>query len=126
MTDPNPVMWWMVVLTVLVGVQAVALVVLAVKATVLFRKAESELHAIRLTAQRAEQGVSTAIDRVTATTDHLKSLVAHRLWPVFGTMAAGRAILRTLAARRRSRRPGTDELDMGRFVNEGGPDNDRR
>jgi hypothetical protein len=135
-------------LTILVGVQTLVLVVIAFRALGLMKRAETtldnvdqalkpiaassqgllqDLHALRETAQRAERRVTAAIDRVASTTDHMKHTVVARFWPVFGTVAAGRAVLKTLSARRRrSRGDREDEIADARFVAEGGPINDVR
>jgi len=143
MSDFSALTWWIGILTVLVGIQTVAIAVLAIKGQRLFARAHTtldgvdralepitqgtreliqDLHALRETAQRAERGVSAAIDGVTRTTDHVKHAVVRRFWPVFGTVAAGRAVLRAISARRSaSRKTRDDEIADARFVAEGGP-----
>ena len=143
MGDLGALTWWVGILTVLIGVQTVAIAILAVKGLKLFTRAHTtldgvdralepitqgtreliqDLHALRETAQRAERGVSAAIDRVTATTDHVKHAVVRKFWPVFGTVAAGRAILKAVSARRHTpRKTRDDEIADARFVSEGGP-----
>jgi hypothetical protein len=143
MNDLGALTWLVGILTVLVGVQTVAIAVLAVKGLKLFARAQTtldgvdralepitqgtreliqDLHALRETAQRAERGVSAAIDRVTTTTGHVKHAVARKFWPVFGTVAAGRAILKAVSARRHiPRKTREDEIADARFVAEGGP-----
>ena len=85
MSDISGITWWMAMLTILVGIQTIAMAVIAVKGVALFKRADStldavdraiepitqgtrelmgDLHALRETAQRAERGVSAAIDRV--------------------------------------------------------------
>jgi hypothetical protein len=148
MSDSGAITWWLAILTVLVGVQTIALAFVAIKGVALFKRADStldavdraiepitqgtrellgDLHALRETAQRAERGVSAAIDRVSITTDHVKHAVVRRFWPVFGAVAAGRAIFNTISARRRpSRKVREDRLADARFVAEGGPINELR
>ena len=143
MSDPSAITWWMAILTILVGVQTVALAFVAIKGIALFKRTEStldgvdralepiaagtrdllgDLHALRETAQRAERGVSSAIDRVSTTTDLLKVAALRRFWPVLGTLAAGRAVFKTISARRRtSRRVREDQAADAQFVAEGGP-----
>jgi hypothetical protein len=143
MTDLGAITWWMAILTILIGIQTIAIAFVAIKGMGLFKRAHTtldgvdralepitqgtreliqDLHALRETAQRAERGVSAAIDRVTTTTDHVKHAVVRKFWPVFGTMAAGRAIFKAVSARRRaSRKTRDDEIADARFVAEGGP-----
>jgi hypothetical protein len=143
MSDSSAITWWIGILTILIGVQTIAIAVLAIKGLKLFTRAHTtldgvdralepitqgtreliqDLHALRETAQRAERGVSAAIDGVTRTTDHVKHAVVRRFWPVFGTVAAGRAVFKAIAARRRaSRKTRDDEIADARFVAEGGP-----
>lgn len=151
MGDLTALTWWLAILTLLVAVQTTALAFLAIRSMGLFKRAEStldgvdralepiaagtrdllgDLHALRETAQRAERSVSTAIDRVSITTETVKHAVVQRFWPVFGTLAAGRAIFRSFKSRRRPSRPGRDDREDqvadARFVAEGGPIHDAR
>lgn len=154
MSDLTAISWWMGALTVLVAVQTVAVAFIAVKGIALFRRTEStldsvdralepitegtrellqDLHALRETAQRAERGVNAAIDRVSATTGHVKHAVVARFWPLYGALTAGRAIVKSLSARKRqsASRPASklsreDEDARARFVAEGGPIHDAR
>ena len=143
MGDLGALTWWVGILTVLVGIQTVAIAILAVKGLKLFTRAHTtldgvdralepitqgtreliqDLHALRETAQRAERGVTAAIDRVTTTSDHVKHAVVRKFWPVFGTVAAGRAIFKAVSARRHApRKTRDDEIADARFVSEGGP-----
>ena len=143
MSDLSAITWWIGILTILVAIQTVAIAVMAIKGLKLFTRAHTtldgvdralepitqgtreliqDLHALRETAQRAERGVSSAIDGVTRTTDYVKHAVVRRFWPVFGTMAAGRAVFKAISARRRaSRKTRDDEIADARFVAEGGP-----
>ena len=143
MSDLGAITWWMGILTVLIGIQTVALAVLAIKGQRLFTRAHTtldgvdralepitqgtreliqDLHALRETAQRAERGVTAAIDGVTRTTDHVKHAVVRKFWPVFGTVAAGRAIFKAVSARRHMpRKTRDDEIADAQFVAEGGP-----
>jgi len=143
MSDLGAITWWLAVLTVLVGIQTIAIAIVAIRGLKLFTRAHTtldgvdralepisqgtreliaDLHALRETAQRAERGVSAALDKVTITTDHVKHAVVRRFWPVFGTVAAGRAVFRAMSARRRApRKTRDDEIADARFVAEGGP-----
>jgi hypothetical protein len=143
MSDSGAITVWIAILTILVGIQTIAMAFVAVKGLRLFARAHTtldgvdralvpitqgtkelieDLHALRQTAQRAERGVSAALDKVTLTTDHVKHAVVRRFWPVFGTMAAGRAVFRAISARRgASRKIRDDEIADARFVAEGGP-----
>jgi len=143
MSDFSAITWWVGILTILIGIQTIAIAVVAIKGLKLFTRAHTtldgvdralepitqgtreliqDLHALRETAQRAERGVSAAIDKVTMTTDHVKHAVVRRFWPVLGTMAAGRAVFRAISARRRaSRKTRDDEIADAQFVAEGGP-----
>jgi hypothetical protein len=148
MSDPSAITWWMATLTILVGIQTIALAFVVIKGVALFKRAESTLGAVDRaiepftqgtrellgdlrslleTAQRAERGVTAAIDRVASTTDYVKHAVVRRFWPVFGAVAAGRAIFNTVSARRRlSRKVREDQIADARFVAEGGPINELR
>jgi hypothetical protein len=143
MSDLGAITWWMGILTVLIGIQTVALAVLAIKGQRLFARAHTtldgvdralepitqgtreliqDLHALRETAQRAARGVTAAIDGVTRTTDNVKHAVVRKFWPVFGTVAAGRAIFKAVSTRRRApRKTRDDEIADAQFVAEGGP-----
>jgi len=143
MSDLSAITWWVGILTILIGIQTAAIALLAVKGLRLFTRAHTtldgvdralepitqgtrelmqDLHALRETAQRAERGVSAAIDGVTRTTEHVKHAVVRRFWPVFGTVAAGRAVFKAISARRHApRKTRDDEIADAQFVAEGGP-----
>jgi hypothetical protein len=143
MSDPGALTWWLAALTILIGIQTIAIAIVAIKGAKLFTRAHTtldnvdralqpvaqgtrellaDLHALRDTAQRAERGVTAALDKVAITTDHVKHAVVRRFWPVFGTVAAGRAIFRAVSARRHApRKTRDDEIADARFVAEGGP-----
>ena len=143
MSDLGAITWWLAILTILIGIQTIAIAIVAIRGLKLFSRAHTtldgvdralepitqgtrellgDLHALRETAQRAERGVSAALDKVTMTTDHVKHAVVRRFWPVFGTVAAGRAVFRAISARRHApRKTRDDEIADARFVAEGGP-----
>ena len=143
MSDLGALTWWLAILTILVGIQTIAIAIVAIKGSKLFTRAHTtldgvdralepitqgtrqlieDLHALQQTAQRAERGVTAALDKVATTTDHVKHAVVRRFWPVFGTVAAGRAVFKAISARRHSpRKTRDDEIADARFVAEGGP-----
>ena len=152
MSDLSAITWWLAALTILVGVQAVALALLAFRATKLVKRAETtlesaersfqpvvaeakdliaDLRALRQTTQRVERRVTSAIDTAERGVQLVKVGVVRRFWPVFGALAAGRAIASRVSARRRaSREKRQDDLAATRFDAEGGaqgppPINDR-
>ena len=121
MSDLGAVTWWLGGLTILVGIQVVALALLAFHGIRLVKRAETaldsveqkvepvvaeakdliaDLRALRETTQRVERGVTNAIDKAGRGVQMAKLGVVRRFWPVFGVVAAGRAIAKRVSARR--------------------------
>ena len=142
MSDLGAVTWWLAILTILVGVQVVAFALLAFRGMQLMKRAEhtldtteralgpvvsetrellADLRALRQTTQRVERGVTNAIETAGRGVTLVKTGVVRRFWPVFGVLAAGRAITRKISARRSSRDKREDEIAAARFIAEGGP-----
>jgi len=148
MNDLSTLTTWVAILTVLVGVQLLVVIVLALRSMQLVKRVETslqsaeqsltpvlnearalidDLRSLRKTTQRIEHGVSSAYDKATAGLQFARAGVTRRFWPVFGALAAGRAVIRKISARRRSSRmTREDEIADARFVAEGGPIHDTR
>jgi hypothetical protein len=146
--DSASITWWMALLTALVAVQTIALGVMAFAGLRAMRRAEAalasaeqslgplaarasvvldDLRALSNTAQRADQSVRAVIGKAERGLAFVGGGVTRKLWPVFGFLAAGRAVARTISARRKLTPPTReDEMADARFVAEGGPINDVR
>jgi hypothetical protein len=92
MSDPSAITWWMAILTILVGIQTIALAFVVIRGVALFKRAESTLGAVDRALDPITRGTreywetchlarprsgpsaaSAAIDRVATTTDHVST-----------------------------------------------------
>ncbi|HXT69340.1 MAG TPA: hypothetical protein VN700_06280 [Vicinamibacterales bacterium] len=122
--------WWVVILTLLVAVQTVAITVVALRSLQLFKRAETTLDGVDRAVGPVTDGAKellSDLQAVRATARRAQQAVILKAWPVFGVIAAGRAIAKQLSSRKR-RSPDTrqDEDASARFTAEGGPIHDSR
>ena len=147
MEDTASITWWMAVLTALVAVQTIAIGIIAFVGLRAMRRAEAalasaeqslgplaarasvvldDLRALSTTAQRADESVRAVLGRAERGLALVSGGVTRKFWPVFGVVAAGRAVASRMRARRAARPTRQDEIADERFVAEGGPINDVR
>ena len=84
-----------------------------------------DLSDVAMRLKRAEDSVTTLVERVSDAGDRVKALAVSRLWPAIGVAKALKAAAATLRARRearerRDRRDRQDAIAEARFVDEGG------
>jgi Tfp pilus assembly protein PilN len=70
--------------------------------------------------RRADDAVTTTIERVGTGVDRLKLIALTRVWPTVGVARGLRAAAAALRERRRTRQRREDTMAENRFMNEGG------
>jgi hypothetical protein len=84
------------------------------------RLALDDLADLSARVRRADDQLTSTIDKVSTGVDYAKAAVVARFWPAVGLMRGATAAWRVFRARQAARSDRQDALAVARFVNEGG------